>query len=310
MKTTFSIVILLLFSVLYAQSFGDYFPLNVGDYWIQHGDEFQGGINPYTFTMEIEGIDQILGEDFARKLNCLALDDGTYESSWWTWLRATVDGIEMGAFGDTNDVSYATLFDPPILYIPSEAVNLGYTWQLNIPQMGGLFSFENVGVGETVTVPAGTFTNCLLISLVIEDSTGTVTQTNEYHYAENVGEVRNEGWSAYWEGMLLELIEYGVQTSSPQNVIPNAKFLLSNYPNPLNPETTIRFTTENTEKNTEIVIYNLKGQRIKQFSIFNSQSSILWDGRDENNQPVSSGIYFYKLKAGEFSQTKKMILLK
>jgi hypothetical protein len=98
---------------------------------------------------------------------------------------------------------------------------------------------------------------------------------------------------------------------SEENEINPCGSYLYNYPNPFNPTTTIsfNFTAENA-KDTELVIYNIKGQKIKQFSIFNNQSSIVWDGTDENNQLVSSGIYFYKLDAGEFSQTRKMILLK
>jgi len=40
------------------------------------------------------------------------------------------------------------------------------------------------------------------------------------------------------------------------------------------------------------------------------QQSVVWDGRDKNNQPVGSGIYFYKLKTGNFEKTRKMILMK
>ncbi|MCD4797213.1 MAG: T9SS type A sorting domain-containing protein, partial [Candidatus Cloacimonetes bacterium] len=78
------------------------------------------------------------------------------------------------------------------------------------------------------------------------------------------------------------------------------------------PTTTISFelNTENTE-DTELIVYNIKGQIIRQYSIFNIQSSITWDGTDENNQPVSSGIYFYQLIVGkDFSETKRMLLLK
>ncbi len=87
--------------------------------------------------------------------------------------------------------------------------------------------------------------------------------------------------------------------------------LLSNYPNPFNPITTIFFnlTAEDTE-DAEILIYNIKGQKIRQYSIFNLQSSIIWDGTDENNQPVSSGIYFYQLKSGNYEKTRKMLLMK
>ena len=56
-----------------------------------------------------------------------------------------------------------------------------------------------------------------------------------------------------------------------------------NYPNPFNPTTTIFFnlTAEHAE-DAELIIYNMRGQKIKQYSIFNNQYSITWDGTDEN----------------------------
>ncbi|MBL7148509.1 MAG: T9SS type A sorting domain-containing protein [Candidatus Cloacimonetes bacterium] len=88
-------------------------------------------------------------------------------------------------------------------------------------------------------------------------------------------------------------------------------YLLQNYPNPFNPETTITFnlTAEHAE-DAELVIYNLKGQKVKQFSDIRNQTSVVWDGTDDNNQPVSSGIYFYKLQTQTLTETRKMILLK
>ena len=98
-------------------------------------------------------------------------------------------------------------------------------------------------------------------------------------------------------------------------------YTLQNFPNPFNPSTTISFTAEGAE-NAELVIYNLKGQKIKQYSLFpeqsqapygagNNQSSITWNGTDENNQAVSSGIYLYHLKIdGKTIVSKKCLLLK
>ena len=94
--------------------------------------------------------------------------------------------------------------------------------------------------------------------------------------------------------------------------------LYQNYPNPFNPSgagrsptTTISFSlnTENTE-DTELIIYNIKGKKIRQYSIFNNQSSIIWDGMDESGKQVTSGIYFYKLKTKDYESVKKMIMLK
>jgi FlgD Ig-like domain len=98
---------------------------------------------------------------------------------------------------------------------------------------------------------------------------------------------------------------------SADDPIENPIISLSNYPNPFNPTTTINFelNTE-TSENTELVIYNSNGQRVREYSISNNQSSIVWNGTDQSEQPVSSGIYFYKIISGNFEQSNKMILLK
>ena len=104
------------------------------------------------------------------------------------------------------------------------------------------------------------------------------------------------------------------QVGITQNQLPGTDYQLTNYPNPFNPTTTISFSlnNENTE-DTELMIYNIKGQKIK--TLVNEllpagEHSIVWNGDDELGEPVSSGIYFYKLKTDKFSRTKKMILLK
>ena len=99
--------------------------------------------------------------------------------------------------------------------------------------------------------------------------------------------------------------------STQEEEIPVAISNLKNYPNPFNPSTTIEFSinSENIE-NVEIVIYNSKGQKVRKYSIFNSQSSIVWNGTDQAGKPVSSGVYFYRIRAGEFEKTKKMLLMK
>jgi hypothetical protein len=87
---------------------------------------------------------------------------------------------------------------------------------------------------------------------------------------------------------------------------------LSNFPNPFNPSTVISFnlTTEITG-NIEIQIFNSKGQKINQFSIFNNQSSISWDGTNLIGKSCPSGVYFYKLVShGKELAVNKMLLLK
>ncbi len=93
-------------------------------------------------------------------------------------------------------------------------------------------------------------------------------------------------------------------------------FNLKIFPNPFNPSTTISFiisNKQNEQLEPEIIIYNLKGQEVKTLPVSSSQSlkiSVIWNGSDNNNQPVSSGVYFVKLQAGAFSVTKKCLLMK
>ena len=88
---------------------------------------------------------------------------------------------------------------------------------------------------------------------------------------------------------------------------------ITNYPNPFNPTTTIEFSIQNNS-NIELSIYNTKGQKVKQLvsdQLSAGEKSVVWDGRDENNQPVGSGIYFYKLSVNnETGIIRKSLLLK
>ncbi|NQV18524.1 MAG: T9SS type A sorting domain-containing protein, partial [Armatimonadetes bacterium] len=86
---------------------------------------------------------------------------------------------------------------------------------------------------------------------------------------------------------------------------------LRNYPNPFNPSTTISFN--HNAENAEISIYNIKGQKVKKLicnQLSAGQHSVIWDGRDQDNLPVGSGIYFYQLTTANFEKTRKMILIK
>jgi len=86
--------------------------------------------------------------------------------------------------------------------------------------------------------------------------------------------------------------------------------LENNYPNPFNAETTIRFELPQNS-HVRLEIYNLLGQRVT--TLLNSPKpagryTLKWDGKDQNGNDVASGIYFYKLVAGDFRQIKKMVL--
>jgi len=96
------------------------------------------------------------------------------------------------------------------------------------------------------------------------------------------------------------------------STIPEKYNLLQNYPNPFNPSTTISFDLPKIS-NVKIEIYNSLGQKIK--TLLNStlepgNHKVVWNGRDDYGNNVSSGIYFYSLKSDNITISKKMMLIK
>ncbi len=93
--------------------------------------------------------------------------------------------------------------------------------------------------------------------------------------------------------------------------------IFQNYPNPFNPETWIPFQLSESA-NVEIRIYNSAGQLIRSLDLgyrnpgyhVSKADAARWDGTDVNGEKVSSGVYFYTIRAGQYSETRKMLLVK
>jgi hypothetical protein len=88
--------------------------------------------------------------------------------------------------------------------------------------------------------------------------------------------------------------------------------LYQNYPNPFNPETNIEFLLRESGP-VKIEIYNLLGQKVRILMdqyLEKGQRSVKWDGKDQAGKDLASGVYWYRIQAKEFSQTRKMLLLK
>jgi flagellar hook assembly protein FlgD len=96
--------------------------------------------------------------------------------------------------------------------------------------------------------------------------------------------------------------------------VPDSYSLEQNYPNPFNPTTTIQFgIPAGVAQQTTLRVYNALGQVVR--VLVNEQldagtHSIVWDARDDFSRPVSTGVYFYKLTAGDFTQVRKLMLMK
>ena len=106
----------------------------------------------------------------------------------------------------------------------------------------------------------------------------------------------------------------GQELKTIENVgtMPLDYFLEQNFPNPFNPITTLRYYLPKSNL-VNITIYDMMGRVVK--TLVNGSEtagfkSVLWNATNDRNEPVSAGLYLYTIQAGEFRQTKKMVLLK
>lgn len=94
--------------------------------------------------------------------------------------------------------------------------------------------------------------------------------------------------------------------------LPTQFSLNQNYPNPFNPTTEIAFALPKAST-VELSVFNVLGQQVR--SLLNQPMEaglhkVTWDGKDQGGSSVSSGVYFYRINAGGFNETRKMMLLK
>ena len=95
-------------------------------------------------------------------------------------------------------------------------------------------------------------------------------------------------------------------------LFPSSYYIYNNYPNPFNPITTLRYDIPK-DSFVSITVYDMLGNVINELvnEVQNSgYKTVKWNATNNQGQPVSAGVYLYSIVAGEFRQTKKMILLK
>jgi hypothetical protein len=93
---------------------------------------------------------------------------------------------------------------------------------------------------------------------------------------------------------------------------PDRYALEPNRPNPFNPVTTIAYDLAHAGE-SRLVVYDVSGARVRELVDTKQPAgryAVSWDGRDDAGRSVASGVYFYRLTSGAFSQTRKMVLLK
>lgn len=223
------------------------------------------------------------------------VDPDTYdvECSFDGYETSTQTGIVVTS-GNTSQVDFALqhMYNPPVnLTYTYTAPNVILQWSAPVgPGLTGYNIYRNDEVINTVTsllfidpnVPAGTYT---------------------YYITALYGD---------YESVPSNEVEVEVPVGNDPNLLPTVTKLGGNYPNPFNPTTLINFSVAE-HGHVSIEVYNIKGEKVS--TLRNNEMdagnySVTWNGIDDNGRSVSSGVYFYKMKAGKYGETKKMILMK
>ena len=147
-------------------------------------------------------------------------------------------------------------------------------------------------------------TEVLTISYDIQIDAGThyhwvlTSATGEDYILESTGEI--------------VVPSSGIFILKKQPALPETFTLYQNYPNPFNPITTLRYDLPE-QAFVVLTIYDMLGREIAQLVNTTQEAGfklVQWDGSDIMGRSVSAGVYLYQIRAGEFVQTRKMVLLK
>jgi hypothetical protein len=241
------------------------------------------------------------------------------------WLKVTADGQLVYP-------SFMSIPVPPLVIVPVDEaarmappdvtptrnwVNLygsSLTLDGEIVQAGATISAhsaEGIKVGGFTLTEAGTFGFMPVYADDPESGQGAGLRRGEKFYLSVNGIETNEELVWTDNGEAIEVTNLTAKTGSDVP-LPDSYWLGQNYPNPFNPMTSISFQLP-TAGHARLEIYNVLGKLVAvafDGMATSGENVVIWEGTDAFGEKVSSGVYFYRLTSGDFTETRKMMLLK
>lgn len=287
------------------------------------------GTNPFNNPLQVDfpttgGFETIAGNSIpgytlgSDPLNFAEITGGNFDVSGTTVLSQNPFSVEVSHFTpfagvSAGDVPLSVSLSSFEATQISQGIKLAWSTESEVNNLGfGLYRNEGTSFDLNKAIKIGDYrTHSELIG------NGTSSQSSFYTFLDK--NVENKTYTYVLSDFDAETGEEIhtelAQTVSFKTSTNNTKLrykLQQNYPNPFNPETTIEYSVSE-EVSVELTIFNVKGEIVRTLTATHSEAtngSFTWNGTDDLGKSVASGIYFYKLTAGDFSSTKQMILLK
>lgn len=257
-------------------------------------DSFEAGtghwmFSHYSYPYEYWNIDNSNQYQYIRMSEP---DENGHFSVLW------LDTMKSQWFHDYDDQQYQAYANVPEIYIS----NYNGLWSepnilnsINTPEISGM-------------IPS----NVYLSNQTRSNGAGSIRQDILFYDDESFGAyvLNGDGENLGGTVKFMSLGFSSVANQDPVNIRPG--LLSQNYPNPFNPTTTISYNLPATGK-IKLSVYNIKGQVIQ--TLVNEVQekgthSVVWNGKNNQQQAVSSGVYFYRIQAGNHSEMRKMLLVK
>lgn len=244
-------------------------------------------LSPDTSTMPRAGVFIAYGtqEDYKHcHINIRPVDGGTFRYGFW---------------GKNIDAHFQTL-DPEWVHIVAVLSNSN---QATIYINGEIDTLDVIADEEIPDTYLGAETLTI----------GAHNGNHPSKFSGSLDEIRiyNRALSADDVKALYEFGSTDVQDHAV-DLAPTNFELHQNYPNPFNPETTIEFVLPN-QQHVTVDVYDVSGKKVRTLGnqlYASGRHRVIWDGLDQNEQPVPSGVYLYRLHAGTFVQTRSMALIR
>lgn len=251
--------------------------------------------SPYRGRIYILWSDQRNGPDNTDVFLIKSTDGG---NTWFGRVRVNNDNTQRHQFFPAMTVDPITGFIYVVFYDRRETTGNVTDVYMAVSRDGGV-TFENFKISSSSFIPLGT--------VFFGDYIDIAAYNRKVHPIW----MRMDGNTlSVWTAVYQDTTQITGINESGQR--PPFFILHQNYPNPFNPSTMIRFTLPEASKAT-LHIYNTNGQRVRTLVNQNLNAGyheVTWDGRNESGGLVASGMYIYRLQAGSYVKSMKMMLMK